>query len=156
MSGFRDELGQRIEELHREGPGREWLVQTVDGRVLFRCHSREEAMNARALIVRLSREEALGLKISTANINPDYIERTGLKSADSRFCDWALLQLGRVSIATSAGKPEGRFVVTSEGGHTVKGRTLAAALFGLVQVCSAREKDSGEEFNQVDAPKKSS
>lgn len=149
MSGFRDELGRRIDELQRAGPGREWLVQTIDGRVLFRCHSRDEAMNARALIVRLSREEALGLKLTTANINPDYIERTGLKSADSRFCDWALLQLGRVCIETSTENSDERFVVTTEGGHTVKGRTLAAALFELVQLCSVREEDSSAEFNQL-------
>ncbi|MFT4063642.1 hypothetical protein [Paraburkholderia sp.] len=149
MSAFRDALSQRIEELQTEGPGREWLVQTVDGRVLFRCHSREEAMNARALVVRLSREEVLGLKLSIASINPDYIERTGLKSADSRFCDWALLQLGRVSIATAPDEHDARFVVTSEGGHTVKGRTLAAALFGLVQLCAVKETDSSDEFSQV-------
>ena len=152
MSGFRDELGQRIEELQREGPGREWLVQTVDGRVIFRCHSHEEAMNARARLVRLSREDALGLKLSTANVNPEYIERTGLKSADSRFCDWALLQLGCVSIATSPVDSEGRFVVSIEGAHTVKGRTLAAALFGLVQLCGVKETESGKGFNQFQKP----
>lgn len=109
-------------------------------------------MNARALIVRLSRQDALGLKLSTASVNPDYIDRTGLKSADSRFCDWALLQLGRVSIAASPDDPDKRFVVTSDGGHTVKGRTLAAALFGLVQLCSVKETDSLEEFNQFGKP----
>jgi hypothetical protein len=148
MSGFRDELRQRIEELELEGPVREWLVETVDGRVFFRCHSREEAMNARALVVRLSREDALGLKISTVNVTPDYIERTALKSADSRFCDWALLQLGRVSIVTSPGKSGARFVVTNDGGQAAQGRTLAAALFGLVQCCAPRETCSAREFNQ--------
>jgi hypothetical protein len=109
-------------------------------------------MNARALVVRLSRQDVLGLKISTSSVNPDYIERTGLKSADSRFCDWALLQLGRVSIATSPGDSEQRFIVTGDGGQIAQGRTLAGALFGLVQLCSVKDIDSSEDFNQFDKP----
>jgi len=107
-------------------------------------------MNARALVVRLSRQDALGLKIATASVNPDYIERHGLKSADSRFCDWALLQLGQVSVATAPDDSDKRFTVTGEGGQTAHGRTLAAALFGLVQLCSVKETDSGQEFNQFE------
>jgi hypothetical protein len=152
MSGFRDDLSQRIEKLQSEGPGREWLLQCADGRVLFRCHSHEEAMNVRALVVRLERQDILGLKISTASVNPDYIERTGLKSADSRFCDWALLQLGRVSIETSPDDSDQRFIVTGDGGQTAQGRTLAGALFGLVQLCSVKDIDSSEEFNRSEKP----
>jgi hypothetical protein len=132
MSGFRDDVGLRIEALERDGPARDWTVETVDGRVLFRCQSHEEAMNMRALVVRLSREETLGLKVSSATVTAGYVDRTGLNSANSRFCDWALLQLGQVAITTSADKPGARFIVTSRNGRSGKGRTLAAALFKLV------------------------
>lgn len=148
MSGFRDDLGQRIEQMELEGPAREWLVETVGGHVLFRCHSREEAMNARSLVMRLSREDALGLKISMASVAPEYVERTGLKSADARFCDWALLQPGRISIATSSGRSGARFVVKNDGDQTAEGRTLAAALFGLVQCCPLQNTDSANELNR--------
>jgi hypothetical protein len=148
MSGFRDDLGRRIEELELEGPLREWLVETVDGHVLFRCHSRDEAMSARSLVVRLSREDALSLKVCTAGVTPEYIDRTGLKSADARFCDWALLQLRQVSIETSSDRSGPRFVVKNDGGQAAEGRTLAAALFGLVQCCALRETNSEKEFNR--------
>jgi hypothetical protein len=133
MSAYRDDLERRIGALEREGPAREWVVETSEGRVLFRCHTQDEAMTLRALVVRLSREDALGLKVRSADVTPEYVEYTRLESAESRFCDWALFQLVRVSICTSPENSRPRFVVTNEGGQSGQGRTLAAALFGLVR-----------------------
>lgn len=138
MSGSRDSLAARIKALDREGADREWTVETTDGRVVSRCHSHDDAMDLRALIVRLSREETLGLKVSSRSVTPDYVEQTGLRSADSRFCDWALMRLGRVLIETSPGDTGSRFLVRDEEGHSGEGRTLACALFCLL-------KSSGNE-----------
>ena len=132
MTAFRDDLELRIEALEQEGAAREWTVETIDGRVLCTCHSHEDAINQRALIVRLFRDDVLALKVSHKAVTPEYVSRTGLKSADSRFCDWALMQLGRVLVLTSQGSGGTRFVVSTEEGQCGAGRTLAAALFGLV------------------------
>lgn len=132
MSGNRDDLGMRIKTLAEDGPALDWTVATADGQVLLRCASHEEAMNTRALVVRLSRADILGLKVSAATVTSQYVERTGLGSADSRFCNWALLQLGRVTVYTATDDTRPRFVVENEGGQRGEGRTLAAALFGLV------------------------
>ncbi|WP_162601003.1 hypothetical protein [Paraburkholderia sp. C35] len=132
MTAFRDDLESRIAALEQGGAAREWTVETIDGRVLCTCHSHEDAINQRALIVRLSRDDILALKVSHKTVTPEYVSRTGLKSADSRFCDWALMQLGRVLILTSKGVGGSRFVVSTEEGQCGTGRTLAAALFGLV------------------------
>ncbi|MEC5409942.1 hypothetical protein VOM14_30900 [Paraburkholderia sp. MPAMCS5] len=103
-----------------------------DGRVLFRCKSHKEAMDMRAQVVRMSREEALGLTIGSVKITSEYVGDTALSSADARYCHWALRHLGDVSIAASDADGASRFVVRSNSGQRAEGRTLPAALFELV------------------------
>lgn len=151
MSDVDHDLGICINALAEDRPAFDWNVATPDGYVLLRCSSHDDAMNMRARVVRLSRADILGLTISASPITPKYMDRTGLVSADSRFCDWALSRLGQVTVHTSLKDTEPRFVVENEGGKRGEGRTLAAALFGLVQTCSMTKNASSmpQEQNAI-------
>jgi hypothetical protein len=107
-------------------------VATPDGTVLFRGQSQQEAMDWRGHVVRLSREETLGIVLARTKRTPDYIGEAGTAYPESRFCQWALRQLGHVAVFAFSECSDSTFLVIAETGRRAKGNTLAAALFDLV------------------------
>jgi hypothetical protein len=132
MRAFTPDQNVRIAALMDEGPTHEWTVATPDVHVLFRCKSEEEATSLRGELVRLSHEEVLGLRVGSVRDIPDYIGNGTVNDPESRFCHWALCQLGHVSVLAVEEKGVANFSVKANSGQRAEGPTLAAALFGLV------------------------
>ena len=136
MSTFTPEpcpsLNVRIETMMEEDATYDWDVVTPDGTVLFRGQSQQEAMDWRGHVVRLSREETLGIVLARTKRTPDYIGGAGTAYPESRFCQWALRQLGHVAVFAFSECSDSTFLVIAETGQRAKGNTLAAALSDLV------------------------
>lgn len=128
----RPSLNVRIETMMEEGATYDWHVVTPDGTVLFRGQSQQEAMDWRGHVVRLSRKEALGITLARTKRTPEYIGEGGPACPESRFCQWALRQLGHVAVFAFSECSDSTFLVIAETGQRAKGNTLAAALFDLV------------------------
>ena len=136
MSIFVSDSNARIEALIGEAPIYEWSVEPTGGQPLGKFASEADALQFHASLAVLASDTAAILRITKKRVTPDYLGTAVPTGAVTRFCEWALRQLGHVSVFAFDGCGDSSFLVVSETGKRAQGRTLAAALFELVSQTS--------------------
>ncbi|MEW9585162.1 hypothetical protein [Paraburkholderia sp. DGU8] len=131
-SDFPPDPNVRIEAMMEEGETYDWKVVMPDGVVLFEGQSQKQAMEWRGHVARLSRKDALGITIERVKRTPEYVGKAGTTCPESRFCQWALRQVGHVAVFAFSECGDSSFLVIAETGQRAKGDTLAQALFELI------------------------
>lgn len=118
----------------KESPTTEWVIRAPNGITLFRCSSSAPAEEAfRALLPLLKEDIANEIRIEQVKRWPEYLGNHSDACDYARYCEWALRQLGHVSIfAFNHEESDALFMVVDREGRRIERPTLASALYATM------------------------
>lgn len=130
---YAEECSAHIAILMNESPSVQWAIIAGKGLVLSRAMSQDEAAEVRAWLASHLRADEVDLQLVPIQVHADYLGVTGPCSAQARFCEWASKKLGHVTVFAFEGLDDPGFMVVADDGHRASGKTLAAALYALLE-----------------------